>query len=37
MWKGLEAAWTGTKTAEQAVADAEAEVRSTLGDRIVIR
>jgi inositol-phosphate transport system substrate-binding protein len=37
MWRGLEAAWTGTKTVEQAVADAEAEVKDLLGDRIVIR
>ena len=37
MWRGLEAAWTGTKTVEQAVADAEAEVKDVLGERIVIR
>ena len=37
MWKNLEAAWTGTKTAEAAVADAENELKSTLGDAIIIR
>lgn len=37
MWSGLEAAWTGTKTVDQAVADAEAEVKAALGDRIIIR
>ncbi len=37
MWKGLEAAWTGAKTPDEAVADVEAELRTTLGDRIEIR
>ena len=37
MWKNLEAAWTGTKTVDAAIADAESELASTLGDRIVIR
>jgi inositol-phosphate transport system substrate-binding protein len=37
MWKNLEAAWTGTKTVDAAIADAEAELSSTLGDAIVIR
>lgn len=37
MWSGLEAAWTGTKTVEQAVADAEAKVTTALGDRIIVR
>jgi inositol-phosphate transport system substrate-binding protein len=37
MWNGLEAAWTGTKTVEQAVADVESELAAALGDRIVIR
>jgi inositol-phosphate transport system substrate-binding protein len=37
MWKGLEASWTGTKTPEQAVNDLEAELKTTLGDAIVIR
>jgi inositol-phosphate transport system substrate-binding protein len=37
MWKNLEAAWTGTKTVDAAIADAESELSSTLGDAIVIR
>ncbi|MDP1732666.1 MAG: extracellular solute-binding protein [Devosia sp.] len=37
MWKNLEAAWTGTKTVDAAIADAESELKSTLGDAIVIR
>ncbi len=37
MWKNLEAAWTGSKTVDAAVADAEAELSSTLGDAIIIR
>jgi inositol-phosphate transport system substrate-binding protein len=37
MWKGLEASWTGTKTPEQAVNDLEADLKTTLGDAIVIR
>jgi inositol-phosphate transport system substrate-binding protein len=37
MWKGLEAAWTGTKTVDAANADVEAEVRDLLGDRVLIR
>lgn len=37
MWKGLEAAWTGQKSAEQAADDAEAELKITLGDAIIIR
>ncbi len=37
MWNELEAAWTGTKTVEQAVADAEKDVTSALGDRVVVR
>jgi inositol-phosphate transport system substrate-binding protein len=37
MWKNLEAAWTGTKTVDQAITDAETELSSTLGDAIVIR
>ena len=37
MWSGLEATWTGTKTAEEAVADVEAELIATLGDAIIIR
>ncbi len=37
MWKGLESAWTGQKTVEEAIADDETELRSSLGDKIVIR
>ncbi|MEM7737719.1 MAG: extracellular solute-binding protein [Deinococcota bacterium] len=37
MWSNLEAAWTGTKTVEQAVADAQAEVEAALGDGVIIR
>jgi inositol-phosphate transport system substrate-binding protein len=37
MWAGLEAAWTGQKSPEQAVNDLEAELRSALGEAIVIR
>lgn len=37
MWKNLEAAWTGSKTVDAAVADAESELKSTLGDAIIIR
>ena len=37
MWKNLEAAWTGTKTVEAAVTDAENELKTTLGDAITIR
>ena len=37
MWSGLEAAWTGQKTVADAIADAETELRATLGDSIVIR
>lgn len=37
MWKNLEGAWTGTKTVDAAIADAESELKSTLGDAIVIR
>ncbi|MBA3516221.1 MAG: extracellular solute-binding protein [Rhizobiales bacterium] len=37
MWSGLESAWTGQKTPEQAVADVETELKSALGDAIIIR
>ena len=37
MWRGLEAAWTGQKSAQEAADDAEAELKSTLGDAIIIR
>ena len=37
MWNGLEASWTGQKTPEKAVADAETELRANLGNEIIIR
>lgn len=37
MWKGLESAWTGRKTAAEAVADAESELKSALGEAIIVR
>lgn len=37
MWKGLESAWTGQKTVEQAISDDETELKSSLGEKIVIR
>jgi inositol-phosphate transport system substrate-binding protein len=37
MWSGLESAWTGQKTPEQAVADLETELKSALGEAIIIR
>ncbi|MEM8665104.1 MAG: ABC transporter substrate-binding protein, partial [Pseudomonadota bacterium] len=37
MWSNLEAAWTGQKTPQEAAADAEEEVRATLGDAVIIR
>lgn len=37
MWKGLEAAWTGTKTVEAAVTDAANELSTALGDAVVVR
>ncbi|MGF1859727.1 ABC transporter substrate-binding protein [Photobacterium profundum] len=35
-WKGLEASWTGQKTAKQAVADAETEIRGTLAGNVIV-
>ena len=37
MWKGLESAWTGQKAPEQAVQDLETELKSSLGEAIVVR
>jgi inositol-phosphate transport system substrate-binding protein len=37
MWKNLLASWTGDKAVDAAVSDAEKELKSTLGDKIVIR
>jgi inositol-phosphate transport system substrate-binding protein len=37
MWKGLEAAWTGTKTVDAAVNDAANELSTALGDAVTVR
>ena len=37
MWNGLEAAWTGTKSVEQAVNDAANELSTAVGDAVTIR
>lgn len=37
MWSGLESAWTGVQTAEEAVAELEAELTSVLGDELIVR
>jgi inositol-phosphate transport system substrate-binding protein len=37
MWKGLEAAWTGQKSSDEAVSDVESELRASLGSDIIIR
>lgn len=37
MWSNLEAAWTGVKTVDAAVADAESELLASLGDRVILR
>jgi len=37
MWSGLESAWTGVQTPEEAVAELEAELVSVLGDELVVR
>ncbi len=37
MFAGLQAAWTGQKTVEEAIADMETELSAALGDAIVIR
>jgi inositol-phosphate transport system substrate-binding protein len=37
MWNGLEAAWTGTKSVEQAVNDAANELSTALGDAVIVR
>jgi inositol-phosphate transport system substrate-binding protein len=37
MWKGLESAWTGQKSPEQAVGDLARELHDRLGEAIVIR
>ncbi len=37
MYKGLETAWTGTKSAKDAVAEVEAEMKAALGDNLIVR
>jgi inositol-phosphate transport system substrate-binding protein len=37
MFGGLQAAWTGQKTVDEAIADMETELKASLGDKIVIR
>jgi inositol-phosphate transport system substrate-binding protein len=37
MWGGLESAWTGQKSVDDAIADVESELTTTLGDKIIIR
>lgn len=37
MWSGLEATWTGVKSAADAVAELEAELTAKLGDELIIR
>jgi len=37
MFGGLQAAWTGQKTVDEAIADVETELRASMGDNIVIR
>ncbi|KQB95056.1 ABC transporter substrate-binding protein [Loktanella sp. 1ANDIMAR09] len=37
MFRGLEAAWTGVLTPEEAVAEAEAQMRATIGEDLIVR
>jgi inositol-phosphate transport system substrate-binding protein len=37
MFRGLEAAWTGVQTPEEAVAETEAQMRATIGDDLIVR
>ncbi|WP_153772145.1 extracellular solute-binding protein [Labrenzia sp. CE80] len=37
MFKGLETAWTGTKSPAEAVAEVEAEMQAVLGDDLIVR
>jgi inositol-phosphate transport system substrate-binding protein len=37
MFRGLEAAWTGVQTPEEAVAEVEAQMRATIGDQLIVR
>ena len=37
MFRGLEAAWTGVQTPEEAVAEVETQMRATIGDDLIVR
>lgn len=37
MFSGLEAAWTGVQTPEEAIAEVEAQMRATIGDDLIVR
>jgi inositol-phosphate transport system substrate-binding protein len=37
MFRGLEAAWTGVQTPEEAVAEVEAQMKATIGDDLIVR
>lgn len=37
MFRGLEAAWTGVQTPEEAVAEVEAQMTATIGDDLIVR
>ena len=37
MFRGLEAAWTGVQTPEQAITEVEAQMRATIGDDLIVR
>lgn len=37
MWQNLEAAWTGVKSVDDAISDAQNELETALGDSIIIR
>ena len=37
MFRGLESAWTGVQTPEEAVAEVEAQMRATIGDDLTVR
>lgn len=37
MFRGLEAAWSGVQTPEDAVAEVEAQMRATIGDDLIVR
>ena len=37
MFRGLEAAWTGVQTPEEAVSEVEAQMRATIGEDLIVR